>query len=52
MARGSAAEIRTQTVIAHEVGYIDAEVKQYVENEASDISKMLYRLIKARDAKK
>ena len=52
MARGSAAEIRTQTVIAHEIGYIDAAIKQYVENETSDISKMLYRLIKARSLKK
>lgn len=52
MARGSAAEIRTQTIIAHAVGYIDEEVKQHMENEAADISKMLYRLIEARSSTK
>ena len=48
IARGSSAEIRTQTIIAREIGYLDEGELQHVEKETSDISKMLYNLIKAR----
>ena len=51
IARGSAAEVLTQAIIAREVGYIDKEDFTHVENECKAISGMLTRLIKARSKK-
>lgn len=48
MARGSSAEIRTQSIIAHQIGYFSGQDFEHIEKETSDISKMLYKLIKAR----
>ncbi len=45
-AKGSAGELRTQIYIGIEIGYIEPEQgKQWVQ-EAKEISKMLYGLIK------
>jgi four helix bundle protein len=48
VARGSAAEVLTQAIIAKEIGYIEKQDLEYLRNEATMISRMLYRLIKAR----
>ena len=48
IARGSSAELITQTIIAFEIGYINKEELNYIETEALGISRMLYRLIAAR----
>ena len=48
IARASSAELMTQSIIAHEAGYFDVETVRFIESEAASISKMLYRLIKAR----
>ena len=48
IAKGSAAEVLTQAIIAMEIGYIDKKSFEYIEKERSIISGMLTRLIKAR----
>jgi four helix bundle protein len=48
IAKGSAAELLTQIIIAHEVGYIDQKTKDDLVNECKVISVMLTRLITAR----
>jgi four helix bundle protein len=48
IAKGSAAEVLTQAIIALEIGYIDKKSFEYIEKERSKISGMLTRLIKAR----
>jgi four helix bundle protein len=48
IAKGSAAELLTQLIIAHEIGYIDQEIKDNLVNECKIISVMLQKLIKAR----
>ncbi len=48
IAKGSAAEILTQAIIALEIGYIDNKSFEYIQNERSAISGMLTRLIRAR----
>ena len=48
IAKGSAAEVLTQAIIAMEIGYIDKKSFEYIEKERSTISGMLTRLIKAR----
>jgi len=48
MAKGSAAELLTQSIIAFEVGCIDKEKFEFVEKECRAISGMLTRLISAR----
>jgi four helix bundle protein len=48
VARASSAELLTQTLIANEVGYIDADDLKHVEAETVGISSMLYKLIGAR----
>lgn len=52
IAKGSLAELRTQLLIAFEIGYIDKDVFEEIEKESVEISKMLGALIKARNNKK
>jgi four helix bundle protein len=47
-ARGSAAEMMTQLIIATEVGYIGHDVFLDLEQRCLEISRMLARLIEAR----
>jgi four helix bundle protein len=47
-AKGSSAEVLTQSIIALEIGYISEEQFLYVEKECQHISGMLMRLIQAR----
>ena len=47
-AKGSLAELLTQTQIAFEIGYIDQEKFDYRRNECLAISSMLTKLIQAR----
>ena len=51
IARGSAAELLTQALIANEIGYIPQEEFKKIESECSEISCMLTRLIQARAQK-
>jgi four helix bundle protein len=48
IAKGSAAELMTQLIIAHEIGYLDIDTKNSIVDECDKISAMLARLIKAR----
>lgn len=48
IAKGSAAEVLTQAIIALEIGYIGEKSYEHIENERSAISAMLTRLIRAR----
>ena len=48
IAKGSAAEVLTQAIIALEIGYVDKKSFNYIEKERSAISGMLTRLIRAR----
>jgi four helix bundle protein len=48
IAKGSTAELLTQIIIAHEIGYIDIETEESLVNECNIIGVMLARLIKAR----
>ena len=48
IAKGSSAELLTQLIIAHEIGYIDREIKDNLVNECRIISVMLLKLIRAR----
>ena len=48
IAKGSSAEVYTQALIAHEIGYFDIESFRFIEKERTVISSMLARLIKAR----
>ena len=48
IAKGSAAELLTQAIIAHEIGYLEKEHFDYIENECLAISGMLTKLILAR----
>ena len=48
IAKGSTAEVLTQALIAHEVGYINENVFQRINEECSALSAMLTRLIQAR----
>ncbi len=47
-AKGSTAELLTQLLISYEIGYIDKQTYQHIENECRIISSMLMRLIQAR----
>ena len=51
IARGSSAEVLTQTIIAFEIGYIAEKNFSHIENESQSISKMLNKLIQARSKK-
>jgi four helix bundle protein len=48
IAKGSSAELMTQLIIAHEIGYIDSELSNQIIDECDKISSMLAKLIKAR----
>ncbi len=48
IAKGSAAELLTQTIIANEIGYLHQETYNHLKTETQAISKMLLRLITAR----
>ena len=48
IAKGSAAELMTQLIIAHEIGYIDSEIKSQLVDECDKLSSMLTKLIKVR----
>lgn len=48
IAKGSAAELLTQALIAHEIGYIDQQVFAAIEAKCGDIAAMLSKLISAR----
>ena len=48
VAKGSSAEVLTQTIIAFEIGYIDQATFEEIERRCTEISKMLSRLITAR----
>jgi four helix bundle protein len=48
IAKGSLAELRTQLLIAHEIGYMDASLFEELEGECITIGKMLGKLIKSR----
>ncbi len=52
IAKGSLAELRTQMDIAYQVGYIDKNIFEDVEEKAVQIGKMLGALIKARTSDK
>jgi four helix bundle protein len=47
-ARGSAAELLTQAIVAKEIGYIDQALFSDIEQRCLEISRMLARLIAAR----
>jgi four helix bundle protein len=48
IAKGSAAELMTQVIIANEIGYIPDDVKNSLVDDCDKISSMLTKLIKAR----
>ena len=48
IAKGSSAELLTQAIISHEIGYIDATDYEYLESECKAISGMTMKLIRAR----
>jgi four helix bundle protein len=48
MSKGSLAELRTQLLIAHEIGYLDLALYEDLDKECISIGKMLGKLIKSR----
>ena len=48
IAKGSTAELMTQLIIASEIGYIDAELKNQLVDDCDKLSSMLTKLIKVR----
>jgi four helix bundle protein len=48
IAKGSAAELLTQLIIAQEIGYIECDVKDNQVNDCKIISVMLLKLIRSR----
>ena len=48
IAKGSSAEVLTQAIISHEIGYINEDDYKYIEAECKAISGMTMRLIQAR----
>ena len=48
IAKGSLAELQTQLEISHEIGYIDRQTLEILNNKCLMIGKMLGSLIKAR----
>lgn len=48
IARGSTAEVITQSIIAFEIGYISLAQRQHIEQECNVIARMLNRLIQTR----
>lgn len=52
IAKGSSAELLTQSIIAYEIGYLAKEYFEQIQKECRAISSMLTRLIKARSKSK
>jgi four helix bundle protein len=50
MAKGSCAEVLTQTIIAFEIGYLAEKDFIYIEKECRNIAGMLTRLIQSRSS--
>jgi four helix bundle protein len=50
IAKGSAAELLTQLIIANEIGYLEESKKKNLINDCMIISVMLTKLIKARSS--
>ena len=48
IAKGSSAEVLTQAIISHDIGYICEKDYKYIEPECKAISGMTMRLIQAR----
>ena len=48
IAKGSAAQLLTQAIIAYEIGYLEKEPYDHIEDECLAISGMLTKLILAR----
>jgi len=48
IAKGSTAELLTQTIIAEEIGYVSKENSELIKSDCKRISIMLSKLIKAR----
>ena len=48
IAKGSSAELMTQLIIAHEIGYVDQSTTALLVDECDKISSMLSKLISAR----
>ena len=48
IAKGSVAELTTQLIIAHEIGYLDVNTKKSFIDDCDKISAMLTNLIRAR----
>ncbi|MBI5875033.1 MAG: four helix bundle protein [Deltaproteobacteria bacterium] len=48
IAKGSSAEVLTQAIIAHEIGYLSKETFDEIEQRCMEISGMLSKLIQAR----
>jgi four helix bundle protein len=51
IAKGSAAELMTQLIIANEIGYISEDIRKILVDECDKISSMLSNLIKSRISK-
>ena len=49
IAKGSSAEVQTQTIIAYEVEYISIEEHNYIISQCKIISKKLSKLIQHRE---
>ncbi len=50
IAKGSVAELQTQIIIAGEIGYLEADMKEVLLNDCDRISIMLNKIIKARSS--
>jgi len=48
IAKGSSAELLTQVIISHEIGYISKDTFNELEHKCTEISKMLSKLISVR----
>ena len=48
ISRGSTAELRSLSIVTHEVGYIDKQDLNHIETECTAIAGMLTRLINSR----
>lgn len=48
IAKGSTAEVLTQSIIAFEIGYVESNVYNHYKEECGAISSMLSKLIQAR----
>lgn len=48
IAKASSAEVLTQAIIAHEIGYLKQDTFHHIEQECRGISAMLTRLIQSR----